>query len=50
MATKERYQNPVPDDKVILRLFIYNQNSFSNVQSIEKVELLNFVSNNYHKL
>ena len=30
MATKERYQNPVPDDTVILRLFVYNQNSFSN--------------------
>ncbi len=39
MATKERYQNPVPNDTVVLRLFVYNQNSFSNVQSIEKVEI-----------
>ena len=45
MATKERYQNPVPDDKVILRLFIYNQNSFSNVQSIEKVEIYKIPDN-----
>jgi hypothetical protein len=39
MATIERYQNPVPNDTVVLRLFVYNQNSFSNVQSIEKVEI-----------
>ena len=39
MANKERYQNPTVGDKVFLRLFVYNQNSFQNVQSIEKVTI-----------
>ena len=45
MAIKERYQNPVPDDTVILRLFVYNQNSFSNVQSIENVQIYKIPDN-----
>jgi hypothetical protein len=38
-ATKERYQNPVISDTVILRLFVYNSNNFANVDSIEKVDI-----------
>jgi hypothetical protein len=38
-AIKERYQNPVQGDTVILRLFFYNSNNFSNVSSIDQVEL-----------
>lgn len=45
MATKERYQNPVPNDTVVLRLFVYNQNTFSNVQSIQKVEIYKIPDN-----
>ena len=45
MSTKERYQNPTTDDTVILRLFVYNQNSFSNVDSIEKVDIYKIPDN-----
>lgn len=45
MPTKERYQNPVPDDTVVLRLFVYNQNNFSNVQTVEKVEIYKIPDN-----
>lgn len=38
-AIKERYQNPVVGDTVILRLFVYNSNNFANVQSIEKIQI-----------
>jgi hypothetical protein len=38
-ATKERYQNPVITDTVILRLFIYNSNNFANVASISTVDI-----------
>lgn len=37
--TKERYQNPVCGDTINLRLFTYNSNNRSNVQSIEKVDI-----------
>lgn len=36
---KERYQNPVLNDEVRLRLFSYNSNNRANVSSIEKVEI-----------
>ena len=36
---KERYQNPTPGDQVNLRLFTYNSNNKSNVDSIDKVEI-----------
>jgi hypothetical protein len=45
MAIKERYQNPVPDDTVLLRLFVYNQNAFSNFQSIENVQIYKIPDN-----
>lgn len=45
MAIKERYQNPVPDDTVVLRLFVYNQNNFSNVQTVEKIEIYKIPDN-----
>jgi hypothetical protein len=35
----ERYQNPVVDSTVNLRLFTYNSNNFSNVASIDQVDL-----------
>jgi hypothetical protein len=38
-TTRERYQNPTVGNTVALRLFVYNQNNFSNVDSIEKVEI-----------
>ena len=37
--TKERHQNPTCDDTINLRLFTYNSNNKSNVQSIEKVDI-----------
>jgi len=39
MATKERYQNPVVGDTVVLRLFFYNNNNFADVSEIQKVEI-----------
>jgi len=36
---KERYQNPSTNETVRLRLFFYNANNFSNVASIEKIDL-----------
>lgn len=39
MALKERYQNPTVGDTVRLRLFFYNNNSFSDVSSIESIAL-----------
>lgn len=38
MATKERFQNPVIGDDLILRLFTYNSNNRRNVTSVEQVE------------
>ena len=38
-ATKERFQNPVCGDTVILRLFVFNSNNLANVDSITKVEI-----------
>ena len=38
-AVKERYQNPVVGDTVILRLFFYNSNNFANVDDIVKIEI-----------
>ena len=38
-TTRERYQNPTVGNTVTLRLFVYNQNNFSNVNSIEKIEI-----------
>ena len=37
--TKERYQNPSCGDSINLRLFTYNSNNRSDVQSIEKVDI-----------
>lgn len=39
MANKERYANPTCNDTLNLRLLVYNANSLTNVQSIEKVEI-----------
>ncbi len=39
MATKERNQNAVCNDTVVLRLFQYNENAPSAVDAIEKVEV-----------
>lgn len=39
MATKERYQNPVVNDLIKLKLFVYNSNNFANVQSVQKVDI-----------
>jgi len=36
---KERYQNPSVGDEINLRLFTYNSNNKTNVDSIEKVEI-----------
>lgn len=36
---KERYQNPTCGDTLRLRLFTYNENAFTDVYSIEKVEI-----------
>lgn len=36
---RERYQNPTVGNTVALRLFVYNQNNFSDVDSIEKIEI-----------
>lgn len=38
-ATKERYQNPVVGDTVILRLFFYNSNNFADVSEIQKIDI-----------
>ena len=38
-AVKERYQNPVVGDTVILRLFFYNSNNFANVEGIVKIDI-----------
>ena len=38
-SIKERYQNPSINETVRLRLFFYNANNFSNVNSIEKIEI-----------
>jgi hypothetical protein len=35
----ERYQNPVPGDTVNLRLFVYNVNSLTDIQSVEQVDI-----------
>jgi hypothetical protein len=35
----ERYQNPVAGDTINLRLFVYNVNSLTDVDSIEKVDI-----------
>lgn len=42
--TLERFQNPTCGDTVKLRLFTYDSNNRSNVQSIEKVEIYTFDS------
>lgn len=39
MATKERYQNPVTDDDVNLRLFTYNSNNLADVEDVVKVDI-----------
>ena len=39
MATKERGQNPVVGDDVVLRLFTYNSNARADVESINNVEI-----------
>jgi hypothetical protein len=39
MAIKERYQNPVCEDTVNLRLMVYNTNNFATVEAISKVEI-----------
>jgi len=39
MANKERYQNPVINDNIKLRLLAYNSNQKANFESIEKVEI-----------
>lgn len=36
---KERYQNPTCGDEITLRLFTYNSNNRSNVQSIQDVKI-----------
>jgi hypothetical protein len=41
-ALKERYQNPTCGDSINLRLFTYNSNNRSNVQSIEKVDIFTY--------
>jgi len=38
-SIKERYQNPSINETVRLRLFFYNANNFSNISSIEKIEI-----------
>lgn len=40
--TKERYQNPVINDEIKLRLMAYNANSKTNFTSIEKIDLYYF--------
>jgi hypothetical protein len=37
--SKYRYQNPVVNDTIRLRLDVYNSNNFSDVNSFEKVEI-----------
>src|SRR5574340_1664470 len=37
--TKERYQNPVVGDTVVLRQLIYNNNQLTDVNSINRVEI-----------
>lgn len=39
MALKQRYQNPVVGDTIRLRLDVYNSNNFSDVSSIEQVDV-----------
>lgn len=36
---KERYQNPVVGDTVTLRLFVFNQKNYANVESVQKVDI-----------
>lgn len=37
--TVERYQNPAINDEVKLRMFTYNSNNLTDLQSVEKVEI-----------
>lgn len=39
MATKERFQNPVVGDDVILKLFSFRSNNRTNFNDVEKVEI-----------
>jgi hypothetical protein len=39
MATKERNQNPVCNDTVILRLYQFNENAPADVNEVQKVEI-----------
>ena len=39
MATKERYQNPVPGDTANLRMFSFNSNAATSFDSIERVDI-----------
>ena len=39
MSIKERFQNPNVTDTVILRMLVYNNHQFSDVNSVEKVEI-----------
>jgi hypothetical protein len=39
VATKERKQNPVVGDTITLRMLAFNSNNFSDVSSIEKVQI-----------
>lgn len=39
MATKQRYQNPVINDNLILNLFAYNSNNKVDFYNVEKVEI-----------
>lgn len=39
MATKERYQNPVVNDTINLRMFTYNSANLADVSGIEKVDI-----------
>lgn len=38
-TTVQRYQNPNVNDTVVLSLFTYNNANFSNVESIEKIDI-----------
>ena len=38
-SVKERYQNPACGDMVNLRLFVYNANNLSNVDSVIQVQI-----------
>lgn len=39
MATKERNQNNTPGDTVVLRLFTLNSNTYTNIQSIDEINI-----------